>query len=218
MSTRPMLCACAALALAVAACEPAERGDMEPEAERVAEANDAEDAEPTDRSEAEGGMPAAGQTADERAGAPADPQAERRAVMDLDREWSARAGRGDVSWIANLHAQDARTLPPNAEPVVGREAIRGFWRDLASTEGLSLSWQPEGARVSDGAGMAYSWGGYRMRTPDGVEDRGKYLVVWIRQAGDWKVAADMFNSNLPAAQAVEGQESEDQEDPDDSEG
>lgn len=31
-------------------------------------------------------------------------------------------------------------------------------------------------------------------------DRGKYLVVWTKQPnGEWKVAADMFNSDLQPA-------------------
>jgi ketosteroid isomerase-like protein len=31
-----------------------------------------------------------------------------------------------------------------------------------------------------------------------VEDRGKYLEIWKRQAdGSWKVALDIFNSDLP---------------------
>lgn len=209
MSRRAMLCACATLALAVTACPPAERAEPESEGEQMAETNGAESAEAADGAAAEEAMPAGQAAGEAPAGAAsADPQAERRAVMDLDREWSARAGQGDVSWIANLHAQDARTLPPNAEPVVGREAIRSFWRDLSSTEGLSLSWQPDGARVSDGADMAYSWGSYTMRLPDGAEDRGKYLAVWVREAGDWKVAADMFNSNLPSAPEGAPQEGE----------
>lgn len=218
MSRIALLCACATLALGVTACPPAERGEMEAESERPAETTGVDDGQAADRSEAEEGAPA-GQAAGETSGAPGDPQAERRAVMDLDREWSARFGQGDVAWIANLHAQDARTLPPNAGPVVGREAIRGFFRDLTSTEGLSLSWQPEGARVSEAADMAYSWGSYDMRLPDGTEDRGKYLAVWIRQAGDWKVAADMFNSSLPvptdegAPDAQEEPESESSEAP-----
>jgi hypothetical protein len=30
-----------------------------------------------------------------------------------------------------------------------------------------------------------------------VRDRGKYVVVWRKVRGDWKVAADIFNSDGP---------------------
>ena len=49
--------------------------------------------------------------------------------------------------------------------------------------------------------MAYEIGTYTMGldAPGGrVEDEGKYVVVWTRVGGDWKVAADIFNSNRPA--------------------
>jgi ketosteroid isomerase-like protein len=33
--------------------------------------------------------------------------------------------------------------------------------------------------------------------PGPVNDRGKYMVVWKRQAdGSWKIHRDMFNTNL----------------------
>lgn len=121
-----------------------------------------------------------------------------RAVMELDRQWSERAGAGDVEWIAQLHAEDARTLPQNTEPIEGREAIAGFWRGLSETEGLSLSWSPEGGNAASSGDMAYTWGSYRMELPDGGEDRGKYLVVWEMRDGQWRVVADMFSSDLPA--------------------
>ena len=38
-----------------------------------------------------------------------------------------------------------------------------------------------------------------------VADRGKFVEVWKKQAdGKWKVVADIFNSDLPAAPPGEG--------------
>ena len=32
-----------------------------------------------------------------------------------------------------------------------------------------------------------------------VSDKGKYVTIWVKQQdGKWKVAVDMFNSDLPA--------------------
>ena len=37
-----------------------------------------------------------------------------------------------------------------------------------------------------------------MFTKDGQQiDKGKYLVVWKKEDGKWKLFRDMFNSNLP---------------------
>jgi ketosteroid isomerase-like protein len=43
--------------------------------------------------------------------------------------------------------------------------------------------------------MAYDYGTASMTFPDGAVQSMKYLVVWVREDGEWKVAADMFNAN-----------------------
>ena len=49
--------------------------------------------------------------------------------------------------------------------------------------------------------MAYDYGWYTFAfdTDNGrVTDKGKYIVVWKKVGGAWKVASDIFNTNLPA--------------------
>jgi hypothetical protein len=51
--------------------------------------------------------------------------------------------------------------------------------------------------------MAYDIGTCQLSykpAQNGIENLGKYVVVWIKEAGDWKVAADIFNSDLPIQQ------------------
>lgn len=47
----------------------------------------------------------------------------------------------------------------------------------------------------DAAEMAYEIGTYRLQLRGPAQDEGKYLVVWKKAEGRWRVAADMFNSN-----------------------
>jgi hypothetical protein len=43
-------------------------------------------------------------------------------------------------------------------------------------------------------------GVYLRRRADGsLFDRGKYMVIWKRVAGDWKIHRDMFCTSLPKA-------------------
>ncbi len=49
--------------------------------------------------------------------------------------------------------------------------------------------------------MAYDYGWYTFAfdTDNGrVTDKGKYVVVWKKIGGTWKIKADIFNTNLPA--------------------
>lgn len=147
---------------------------------------------------------------------PVDTQAEAQIVMALERDWASRFQQGDIDWIVNRHATHGRILPPGSEAAVGREAVREVWTGFHETEGLSLDFGPDEAHVAEAGDMAYVLGSYDLTLPDGGEDRGKYLVVWVKEDGEWRIAADMFNSSVaPPAEAVPAQSAE--EAPDDYE-
>jgi ketosteroid isomerase-like protein len=122
-----------------------------------------------------------------------DTAAEAAAIMALEREWSAKFQEKDIDWIVNLHATNGRQFPPNAEPVVGREALRAQWAAMGA---LDASWEPTEAHVSASGDMAYDFGIATINTPEGPT-QSKYLVVWTREDGEWKVAVDMFSPNQP---------------------
>ena len=113
--------------------------------------------------------------------------------------------KGDATTAARVYADDARLLAPSAELFEGREAIAAFWQagiesgiKLVELEALEL----------DGEGrLAYEIGCYalRLEPADGqrpVVDRGKYLLVHVRQQdGSWRWAVEMFNPDAPPARA-----------------
>ncbi len=122
-----------------------------------------------------------------------DSAAEAAAIMALERQWSQKFQEKDLEWIVNLHATDARQMPPDAEPVVGHEALRAQWQAMFE---LDASWEPTEAHVSSSGDMAYDFGTATINTPDGPIPA-KYLVVWVREGGEWKIAVDMFSNNVP---------------------
>ncbi|NNG15680.1 MAG: DUF4440 domain-containing protein, partial [Gemmatimonadales bacterium] len=126
-----------------------------------------------------------------------DTAAEAQAIMALEREWSQKFGEGDIDYIMSIHSANAVQMPPESELVVGAEALRAEWQGMIDAEGLSASWEPTEAHVSSSGDMAYDFGTATLTTPDGNTRAMKYLVVWVREDGEWKVAADMFNANAP---------------------
>ncbi len=120
-----------------------------------------------------------------------EPADSAEAIMALEREWSDRFQAKDVDWIAELHWGDARQLPFGAPAVVGAEAIRAAWQTMADTEGLVLNWEPAFANVS--GDLAYDVGKGVFTTPDGITRPAKYVVIWERRDGEWKVVVDIFN-------------------------
>ncbi len=131
-----------------------------------------------------------------------DPQSEETVIRELDRKWAEAIVAKDLDRTVAHYADDAAFLAPNAPATSGKAAIRTAWDDLLKTPGLSLTFGPTTVRIAHAADMAYEIGTYTMGLdgPSGrVEDDGKYVVVWTRIGGDWKVAADIFNTSRPPA-------------------
>jgi len=104
------------------------------------------------------------------------------------------------AYTLTYYAPDAVALPPNAPVVTGRAAIASFLKTLPPI----TDFQFDLVHMEGTADMAWVQGTYSMTlTPEGsspMNDTGKYLEIWKKQAdGSWKVARDIFNSDLPAA-------------------
>jgi ketosteroid isomerase-like protein len=125
------------------------------------------------------------------------------AIRRLDAEFMQAAGARDAGALVKaFYAADAALMPPNHPLVTGRTAIQGFLQGLIDGGLTSVKLE---TRVTASAGdLAYGRGRYTLSlSPAGatpVEDVGKYVVVYRRQAdGTWRAVADIFNSDHPAA-------------------
>ena len=93
-------------------------------------------------------------------------------------------------------------MPPNAPIGKGRTAIQQTWASMMRTPGFGLSFVPEQIVVSTSGDMALDRGAYSLTVVadrTNQTDTGKYVVVWRKIGSEWKVAADIFNSDLPAS-------------------
>lgn len=123
-----------------------------------------------------------------------------QAIESANARFVEAYNRGDVASVAALYTDDAALLPPNAQVLRGRQAIEGFW-SAARQAGLR---DPvlKTASVDHSGELACEIGSYTLKIqPEGGEattDKGKYVVVWKRQAdGSWKLAVDIWNTDLP---------------------
>jgi ketosteroid isomerase-like protein len=89
-------------------------------------------------------------------------------------------------------------LRPNVPPVRGTAAIREFFFGVLDAGLGEVDMEP--LRVETFGDVAYEAGRCKMLVPFTMgkrrEERGKYLLTLARQAGDWKILADCWSSDL----------------------
>lgn len=146
--------------------------------------------------------PSTASTADSAGATPkVDLAAEEQAIRDLDAKWVRMVAARDTAGIADLYASDALFMMPNAQALGGRPGVIKGWSGMFALKNVALTFAPTKVVVAQSGDLAYEVGTYTFAFdgPKGrVEDKGKSVVVWRKQDGAWKVAADMFNSDLPA--------------------
>ena len=130
-----------------------------------------------------------------------DRELETRVIRDLNRQWSDATKAKDVEKILSFYASGATAAFPDKPAAVGVTALRTLWQqDLAIPGLLTLSWEPETIDVSVSGDMASDFGRVlsEWQTPGGVvKSRDKYLAVWKKIDGAWKVSYDTWNTNAP---------------------
>lgn len=127
-----------------------------------------------------------------------------RLLRDLDARWAKAAAAKDVEQTIAFYSDAAIVFPPNATSETTKDAIRNGWKEMLTSPGFVITWQPTKVQVGKSGEMAWVSGRYELKMNDAngkpVKDSGKYLEVWEKQTdGNWKCAADMWNSNLAAS-------------------
>lgn len=131
-----------------------------------------------------------------------DTKADEGAIREQVSRWLQLVAAKDAAGIAQLYTEDGAVMPPNAPIGKGHAAIQKAWASMMGTPGFDLTFAPEEIVLSSSGDMALDRGTYRLAiAPSGKPqtDTGKYVVVWRKVDGEWKAAADIFNSDLPSA-------------------
>jgi len=103
---------------------------------------------------------------------------------------------GDTAFLNNVFARDARAYPPNSEMVTGRTAIAAVnleWVNYGIKEFTEESTHFYGNEeyLIDEGNYYYRFG------EDDITDKGKYINIWKKENGQWKIYSNIWNSSLP---------------------
>jgi uncharacterized protein (TIGR02246 family) len=123
--------------------------------------------------------------------------APRDAVDAGNARFMAAFRAGDPAALAACYTPDAQLLPANSDVVSGTEAIARFWRGVMAM-GVAEA-RLETAEVEAQGDLAVEVGRYALAGADGgTLDHGKYVVVWHRDGGAWKLHRDIWTTSRPA--------------------
>jgi uncharacterized protein (TIGR02246 family) len=118
------------------------------------------------------------------------------AIEAANGQFSAAAAKGDGAAVAALYSPDGQVMPAGSDPIRGTEAIQKFWQGALDSGIAAIGLKT--IEVFGHGPTATEVGEYELRDKAGkVLDHGKYIVVWQRTDGKWKLLRDMFSTNVP---------------------
>ena len=126
----------------------------------------------------------------------------RAAIAAIDKKFMEDVNRGNAAAGAAAYTDDSILMPPNHSPVEGKQAIEKYLAEIGSQlqasnfqlSILEVDVQGDTTIVRGTYSSSFTVPG----TNAPMEDRGKTLNVWKRQAdGSWKLHRDIWNSNMP---------------------
>ncbi len=119
------------------------------------------------------------------------------AVRKATQDWVQACNTKHLDDLVEIYHADAIVLRPNVPAVRGTAAIREFFFSVLDAGLGEVELEP--LRVELSGDMAYEAGRCKMLVPHmgkRREERGKYLITLARQAGEWKIIADCWSSDL----------------------
>lgn len=105
--------------------------------------------------------------------------------------------QGNAAGIANLYTDEGMLLPTGMDVVKGKQAIQDFWQGAMRMGIKEVKLETE--EVQPCENMAIEMGNYIL-SGEGASlvDKGKYIVIWQKQDGAWKLHKDIWNTSISA--------------------
>ncbi len=135
--------------------------------------------------------------------------ADAEAIRRLDADWSdaASGGIANLDRVVAFYAPNGSTVWPGAPASKGTRNIEKAWKAaFQELEGLKLKFRPTEIQVSADGTMASDFGKVALSyvetrkvkgrtSKQRVRQQAKYVVVWVKIDGAWKVQYDCWNLN-----------------------
>lgn len=118
-------------------------------------------------------------------------------IMEANKGFMEAFNNGDANALAKNYTSNAKLYPSNSDVIEGQEAIEGFWNAVMNM-GIKKALLETVTAESFG-NIAIEEGRYELYVEgDQIADKGKYIVIWEKEDGQWKLHQDIWNTSNPA--------------------
>lgn len=123
----------------------------------------------------------------------------KKEIEEANRQFMDLVAKGDSVGLANAYTKDAKFMSAGAPAVAGRASIQtamsGIIQSGITKADIRLK------EVFGTADLLAEEGELTLFVQDQKVAEEKYIVLWKKEDGRWKLFRDIFNSNLPAPPA-----------------
>ena len=127
-------------------------------------------------------------------------------IREMDARWLKAVQSRDASGEAALFAGDGVAYREHNDPLVGPAAYQAFeTKFYADNPKVNTTWSTDAIRVAESGDLAIQTGEFHTAAlgPKGDgEDKGRFVTVWKKTNGEWKVAHDIASTTMPEVQAA----------------
>ncbi len=117
-------------------------------------------------------------------------------ILNNIKSFSEYIMHSDYKKLGESYTDDAKIFPQKGEIIAGREKILGYWvlpEDIATSYHKIIP-----SEITIVKNTAYDYGYYEgtTRKANGEESswKGKYVIVWKKIKGEWKIYLDIWNN------------------------
>ena len=118
----------------------------------------------------------------------------KKSIDDQNAAFQKAFETSDSAGLANLFTSDGKMMMPGSPSVVGRPAIAAtvamFMKMNMKRQAKTIDvWGNDDLLAEEGTASLFDQKGTEL-------DHAKYLVIWKKEDGQWKIFRDMWNTDL----------------------
>ena len=102
----------------------------------------------------------------------------------------------DAETLTNMYTEDGRIFPNNRQIMSGKDDLKTYWTVPKDIKILHHKVTPSEIYIEND--IAYDYGYYEGKTltkdKKEVSWQGKYVIIWKKIAGEWKIYLDIWNN------------------------